>query len=135
MVVVRVAVVVCCAVAYLMSGLLFRVSMSSKGILLSERELEFLFVIMYVWPALASALIMFVCVLMLFTKELTDASRAMRSAMAMMADAVPFFRNSILNASGCIRLSSGSLVVLMLGCWGSYVEPDLSPPVVVLVLV
>lgn len=45
---------------------------------------------------LASFVISVVCVLMLFTSAFTDASKAIRRVMTIMADAVLFFRNSIL---------------------------------------
>ena len=44
---------------------------------------------------------MVVSAFMLFKSEFIDASRAIRSAMAMMAEAVPFFRNNILKVNGC----------------------------------
>lgn len=72
-----------------------------------------------------------VCELMLFTRAFTDASKATRRAMTIMADAVPFFRNSILNAIGCI----GFAFELTLGCGGGYVKPDLAPTFMILVLV
>jgi hypothetical protein len=54
---------------------------------------------------LDSALKTVVSALMLFRREFMDASRAIRSAMAIMAEAVPFFRNSILKVKDCTPIS------------------------------
>ncbi len=42
---------------------------------------------------------------MLLTKQLIDVNRAISSAMARMADAVPFFWNNTLNVNVCIFVS------------------------------
>lgn len=46
-----------------------------------------------------------VCEVILLTKAFTDASKATRRAVTMIADAVPFFLNSILKAIIGIWLS------------------------------
>ena len=63
---------------------------SEGSIWLFDNEVEFLLVSRYVQPVFVSSLSMGVCVLMLFTSELTDVIRAINSAIARMAECCSF---------------------------------------------
>ena len=77
----------------------------------------------------------FVYVVMLFRRQFIDANRATRSAIARMAEAVPFFRNSVLKAKDCTPLPPQCVFgfcFLVLAGRSGYIKPNLTPPLIIL---